>query len=277
MKLSKVPPESMRGNGINAPAISVNDVPISERDIAQEMQYHPADSREKAYVLAARALVVRELLLQQAASKGIGEITGLSDTETRDEARVRLLIEQEVETPHPDEIACRTYYKSNPGRFKTPPLIQARHILIPAAPKNLEGRRAAKQLADRILEQLCEDPSLFAELAKQHSVCPSKNEGGNLGQISKGQTTPEFERQLFALPEGLAGRPVETRYGYHVVDVQHKLEGRPLEYDQVAGKIAGYLNERVRRKAVSQYIHYLIGAANIKGIDMQGADTPLMQ
>ncbi|MGH8557724.1 MAG: peptidylprolyl isomerase [Methylococcales bacterium] len=267
----------MNGNAIIAPVVSVNDVPISELDIAREMQYHPAGSREQAWLLAARALVVRELLLQQAAIKGIGETTELSDAETRDETRIRLLIEQEVETPHPDEIACRIYYKSNPHRFKTPPLIQARHILIPAAPKDLEGRRAAKQLADRILEQLSADLSLFADLAKQHSVCPSKDEGGNLGQISKGQTTPEFERQLFALPEGLATRPVETRYGYHVVDVQHKLEGRPLEYGQAANKIAGYLKERVRRKAVSQYIQYLIGEADIKGIKMEGADSPLMQ
>ncbi|MCI0653072.1 MAG: peptidylprolyl isomerase, partial [Methylococcaceae bacterium] len=158
--------------------VTVNDVPISERDIAREMQYHPADSREQAYRLAARALVVRELLLQRAAARGIGEITGLSDAETRDDARIRALIEQEVEIPEADDSACRTYYKSNLRRFKTAPLVQARHILIPAAPKDIEGRRAAKQLAERILEQLAEDPSLFADLAKQHSACPSKREGG---------------------------------------------------------------------------------------------------
>ncbi|MCI0667012.1 MAG: peptidyl-prolyl cis-trans isomerase, partial [Methylococcaceae bacterium] len=115
------------------------------------------------------------------------------------------------------------------------------------------------------------------DLAKQHSACPSKREGGDLGQISRGQTTSEFERQLFVLPQGLASRPVETRYGYHVVEVQRKQEGRILEYEQVAKKIAGYLNESVRRKAVSQYIRVLIGEARIQGIDMQGADSMLMQ
>lgn len=264
----------MSGGESKPSVVTVNDVPINEQDIAREMQYHPADSREDAYLLAARALVVRELLLQQAA---VGEITGLSDAETIDDARIRSLIDQEVETPEADEAACRTYYKSNPHRFKTSPLVQARHILIPAAPKDLEGRRAAKQLADRILEQLAENSSLFADLAKQHSACPSKDEGGDLGQISRGQTTSEFERQLFALAEGLASRPVETRYGYHVVDVRRKQEGRTMEYEQVAKKIAEYLNERVHRKAVSQYIRYLIGEANIQGIDMEGADTLLMQ
>ncbi|MGH8549663.1 MAG: peptidylprolyl isomerase [Methylococcales bacterium] len=267
----------MSGGESKPCVVAVNDVPIGEQEIAREMQYHPADTREGAYRLAARALVVRELLLQHAAAKGIGEITGLSDAETPDEARIRSLIEQEVESPEADDLACRTYYKSNPHRFKTSSLVQARHILIPAAPKDLEGRRAAKQLADRILEQLAGDPSLFADLAIQYSACPSKDQGGDLGQIGRGQTTSEFERQLFALPEGLASRPVETRYGYHVVDVHRKQEGRTLEYEQVAKKIAEYLNERVRRKAVSQYIHHLIGAANIQGIDMEGADSLLMQ
>ncbi|MGH8475395.1 MAG: peptidylprolyl isomerase [Methylococcales bacterium] len=270
-------PEFMSGMQIMAPIVSVNAVEINERDIAQEMQYHPADSREQAYSLATRALVVRELLLQQAASKGIAEIHELSDAQTRDEACIRLLIQQEVETPHADETACRTYYQRNPDRFKTPSLIQARHILIPAAPKDLAGRRAAKQLADRILEQLTQNLSEFQDLAKQYSACPSKDEGGNLGQIGKGQTTPEFERQIFLLPQGLAARPLETRYGYHIVDVQHKVEGQLMEYEHVADKIAGYLSERVRRKAVSQYIQYLIGTADIHGIDMQGAESPLLQ
>jgi peptidyl-prolyl cis-trans isomerase C len=259
------------------PGVSVNGVPIPEREIAQEMQYHPAGSRGQAYLLAARALVVRELLLQRAAAKGIGEVTAVSDAETSDEARIRSLFELEITTPQADESACRKYYESNPQRFRTAPLVQVRHILVPAAAKDLEGRRAAKQLADSILEQLTADPAAFAELATLHSACPSKAEGGSLGQLTKGQTVPEFERQVFALPEGLASRPLETRYGYHIVEVERRQEGWTLEFGQVAAKIAEYLNERVRRKAVSQYIRFLIGEADIKGIDMEGADSLLMQ
>lgn len=260
-----------------APAVSVNNVLIPDRAILQEMQYHPAESHAKAYLLAARALVVKELLLQQAVSKGIGETTEVSEAETPNEARIRCLIRQEVKTPKADQAACRTYYLSNPDRFKTWPLIQVRHILIPALPKDLQGRRAAKQLGDKILQQLAADLGLFVELAKQHSACPSKDEGGNLGQVSRGQTTPEFERQLFALPKGLASRPLETRYGYHVVDVERKEEGRALDFEQVAKKIADYLNKKVRRKATSQYIAYLVGNASIEGVDMEGADSMLMQ
>ena len=67
----------------------------------------------------------------------------------------------------------------------------------------------------------------FAELARQHSACPSKEQGGALGQISKGQTVPEFERQLFRLPAGLCPQPLESRYGFHLVTVTPPPEGAP--------------------------------------------------
>lgn len=257
--------------------VSVNNVVISEQAILKEMQYHPAGSRDQAYQLAARALVVKELLLQQAAQKGIGETTEMSDSETPDETRIRQLVDSEVETPEADEKACRTYYISNLGRFKTWPLIQVRHILIPAFPKDIEGRREAKKLGDSLVQKLSEDLELFPQLAKQYSACPSKDQGGDLGQIDRGQTTPEFERQLFVLREGLATRPLETRYGYHVVEIQRREEGQTLEFEQVKNKIAEYLNQRVRRKATSQYIGFLIGEASITGVNMDGADSMLIQ
>ncbi len=88
---------------------------------------------------------------------------------------------------------------------------------------------------------------------------------------------PEFERQVFSLAEGLAPNPIETRYGYHIVRIDRRVDGRPLAYDQVKDKIADYLNECVRRTALNQYVQQLIGKAEIVGIDLQGADSPLLQ
>jgi len=111
----------------------------------------------------------------------------------------------------------------------------------------------------------------------QHSACPSKEQGGALGQISKGQTVPEFERQLFRLPVGLCQQPLESRYGYHLVFVDQRIEGEQLPYEIVAGTIRAELNQRVWQIGVSQYLQNLVGAANIEGIHLQGAETPLMQ
>ncbi|WP_312254436.1 peptidylprolyl isomerase, partial [Stutzerimonas nitrititolerans] len=140
-----------------------------------------------------------------------------------------------------------------------------------------EARSLAREQALELLGQLQAAPQGFAELALRHSACPSKEQGGALGQISKGQTVPEFERQLFRLPLGLCQQPLESRYGYHLVFVDQRIDGEQLPYEAVAGSIRAELNQRVWQIGVSQYLQGLVGAANIEGIHLQGAETPLMQ
>ena len=72
-------------------------------------------------------------------------------------------------------------------------------------------------------------------------------------------------------PGALCAEPVETRYGFHVVRVERKIEGRTLPYELVAERIADYLRESVRRRADAQYIARLVSAAKIEGIELAGA------
>lgn len=102
-------------------------------------------------------------------------------------------------------------------------------------------------------------------------------QAADLQLLSKGQTVPEFERQLFKLPAGLARQPIESRYGWHVVSIDQRLEGKVLPYEIVAGSIRSLLEQGVWQKAVAQYLQTLIGAADIVGIQLQGADSPLLQ
>ena len=141
----------------------------------------------------------------------------------------------------------------------------------------MEERHAAKEKALALIEQLQSQPQTFGALAKEVSACPSKEVDGNLGQISKGQTTPEFERQVLSLEPGLCPTPIESRYGYHVVRVDRKIEGRPLEFEQVFNDIAAYLNESSLRRAISQYIELLLSDCEISGIDTDFAQSPLVQ
>ncbi|SDG41336.1 peptidyl-prolyl cis-trans isomerase C [Pseudomonas benzenivorans] len=257
------------------PRIRINDVSLAPEAIALELQYHPAESREEAVYLAARALVIRELLQQRIAELGLPLLAAPGESE--EEAATRLLIEREVTLPDCDEESCRRYYESNRGRFFTAPLLAVRHILLECPPEDAEARSLAREEAERVLAQLREDGGRFAELALRHSGCPSKVQGGALGQISKGQTVPEFERQLFKLPAGLASQPIESRYGWHLVSVDQRLDGRELPYEVVAGSIRAQLQQGVWQKAVAQYLHTLIGAADIVGIQLQGAESPLLQ
>jgi peptidyl-prolyl cis-trans isomerase C len=110
------------------------------------------------------------------------------------------------------------------------------------------------------------------------SACPSAAQGGNLGQITPGQTVPEFETFLYNLEEGqICPVPVKTRFGYHVLRLDRRIEGRQLPFEAVRDKIAEYLREHVWRRAISQYLQLLVGEAEIRGIELNGASSPLVQ
>lgn len=250
------------------PRITVNGVAIDEQAIAGELQYHPAQDREEAVFLASQALVVRELLQQRVAELGLqAECT---EGESEEEALTRQLIERDLPLPGADEQICRHYFESNRERYATAPLLAVRHILLACAPDDAEGRSEAKALAAGLIAKLAEDGSRFAELALAHSGCPSKEQGGALGQISQGQTVVEFERPLLRLPLGLAGQPLESRYGVHVVWVDQRIDGRALPFEVVHEAIRAELDQRVWQVAVGQYLNNLIGQADIRGIVLEG-------
>lgn len=257
--------------------VSVNGVAIARDEIQREMQHHPASKPIAAWQQATRALVVKELLLQRAKHLGLAP-EPISDEagrrETDDEALMRRVVEREVAVPEPDDETCRRYYERNVARFRSPEIYEAAHILFAALPSEPEAYARAQGDAVGVLAALREQPGSFASMAQTHSRCPSAAQGGNLGQITSGQTTPEFEQALMALTPGqLCEAPVATRYGFHIIRLDRKHEGQVLPYELVAGRIADYLRESVRRRADAQYIARLVTAAKIEGIDLAGADT----
>lgn len=261
-------------NTEDLPTIRVNGVKLSDTAIAQEMQYHPADTKRQVIFLAAQALVLQELLRQRATE--IALKVQAQDSETFEEASTRCLLEQEISTPTIGNEALETFYNSNPRSFTTPPLVSAKHILIAADPEDDLERSTQRDIALNIIEQL-QGGANFTALAMAHSACPSKEQQGSLGQLSKGQTVPEFERQLLRLPLGLATQPIESRYGYHIVVVEQRVEGELLPFHMVKERIGAQLSQRVWQKSVTQYLQMLVGQADIEGITLQGADSPLVQ
>ena len=257
--------------------VSVNGVAISQAAIAQEIQNHPADSWSEARTAAARALVVRELLLQEARRLALTPAPvddGEGRRETDEEALIRGLVEREVQTPSADEDTCRRIFERKPATFRAPDLYEVRHILLAAAPDDKATRATARAEAATIIDALQRMPGSFDALARAHSACPSAATGGNLGQIGPGQTVPEFERALATLDEGTPAL-VETRYGIHVVEVARKIAGRALPFDLVRARIAAWLDETARRAAIHQYIAVLAGRATITGIDLSADAVPV--
>ncbi len=261
--------------------VRINGVAIAGADIVRETQHHPADDPDQAWEQATRALAIRELLSQEADRLGI-VAQPIEDEEgrleTEQEARYRQLIEREVVVPSADAETCRRYYARNIGRFRTPDLCEAAHILLPAAPGDAAARAQARETAIGLIAALQQRPEDFAALAARHSACPSAGQGGNLGQLSPGQTVPEFDAALRAMtPGAVHPEPVETRYGIHVVRLDRRIEGRALPFEMVRARIAEYLDESVRRRALRQYVSVLAGRAEVTGVDLAPAAGPLLR
>jgi peptidyl-prolyl cis-trans isomerase C len=262
------------------PRIVVDGVVIDRKAIAAEMQNHPGGDAAEALREAATALIVRQVLLAEARRLGIAatqEADAAGRRETEEDALIRELIAREVPVPSADEETLQRYYDNNRRRFVTPPLYAASHILFAARRDDDEAFAAARDKAAALREQLVRQPHRFAEFAQGLSDCPSAKVSGSLGQVSSGETTPEFEAALSSLSPEELSNPVETRYGVHLIRLDRKIDGEQLPFEAVRNRIADYLAERVERRASAQYISQLIGRAHIEGFDLVGSTQPLVQ
>jgi peptidyl-prolyl cis-trans isomerase C len=165
-----------------------------------------------------------------------------------------------------------------PKRFYTSPLFEASHILYLAPPSDEDARQSALEKAQTALERVTKKPDSFAAIAKAESACSSAKNGGHLEQITKGQTTPAFEGALLNMQEGeISKEPLASEFGYHIIKVHKRLEGKQLPFDAVHEWVADTLKRQSWQRAFSQYVQLLAGQAEISGFKLKAADTPLVQ
>jgi peptidyl-prolyl cis-trans isomerase C len=217
---------------------------------------------------------VRELLRQRAVAVGL--LDGAVREEAEIGAAIEALLEREVVTPEPDEAECRRYYEQHPQQFRSGDLVHARHILFQVTPRVSIAKIRAQ--AEQTLAALRREPERFAALAQALSNCPSGRHGGNLGQIARGDTVPEFEQALFRPGQtGILRELVKTRYGFHIVAIDRRIPGRVLPFASVRERIAQHLRAGVTATALRQYVSVLAGQAEIQGVDLAASASPLVQ
>jgi peptidyl-prolyl cis-trans isomerase C len=243
--------------------MSTLEAPISVNGVVVDAAAWP--TRELA--------AVRELLRQRAVEQGLVAAGAEGEEVTKG---IERLLEAEVFTPQADEAACQRYYETHQSEFRSGDLVFARHILFQVAPGSpLELIRSQ---AEETLAQVLAAPDEFEACALTLSNCPSSLQGGNLGQIGRGDTVPEFEQALFADRWiGILPRLVKTRHGFHIVAIDRRVEGEVLPFAAVRERIAARLSESVARVALKQYVRLLAGQAQLAGVDLDAAFSPLVQ
>jgi len=144
-----------------------------------------------------------------------------------------------------DEI--QSYYNAHRGDYTTPEVRKARHILIDPHPKAAQGAgtitpteadwEQAKSQAEQVRSQILNGMDFGTAARKYSDDDATKDNGGDLGSIVRGQMVPEFEEAVFSLREDELSSPVRTEYGYHIIQVTDIIPAAQMPYDQVKEKI----------------------------------------
>jgi peptidyl-prolyl cis-trans isomerase C len=158
----------------------------------------------------------------------------------------------------------KAYYDKYPDFFKQPEQVQARHILIKV---DSQAEAAAKAEGRKTLEnvqQKLHKGGDFAELAKEFSQCPSSADGGKLGSFKRGQMVKPFENAAFALKPGEVSDIVETKFGYHLIEVTDKQPETTISYEDVKDRLKQYLRQEEIQKEVRVYVETLKEKAEVE-------------
>lgn len=263
------------------PAISaMESVPASVNGIALHAlgeQPAPEALRERAY---------GELLRQQAVRLGCLPEQAVSlapELGPAEQEAIEAMLEREVLLPEPSEEACLRHYAANKSQHVIDQAVHLRHILFAVTP-GVDVQKLAQRAEAVLLELTRKDAPAgrFEQLAAELSNCPSGAQGGDLGWIGPRDCAPELAQALFFQSEpgfgiGLHPRLVHTRYGLHIIELLERRKGRQLEFEAVRDSIAAQLELRSRATAWRQYMLLLVGQAEIVGLELEGADTPLVQ
>lgn len=195
-------------------------------------------------------------------------------------AAIEALLARELSVPEPSEEACRRHYAAHDASFRVGDRAQVRHVLFAVTP-GVDVRLLRQRAEAALLELRCHregEADRFAAVAAELSNCPSAAQGGDLGWLTRADCAPEFARELFAGPEiGVLPRLVHSRFGLHVVEVQARESGHMPAFESVRGAVALALRQQTFVTALRQYLQLLAGEAAIVGVQLDSADTPLVQ
>jgi len=205
----------------------------------------------------------QELSNQEAYEKAL-EQNNVTEDQLREDIRENLPVQKVQERvagdAEPSDEEIQTFYEKNKeAQFTTPAQRCVRHILF---------NKDQKQKAEEVEQQL-EDGGDFAKLAKENSQDPgSAAQGGDLGCLGKGETVPEFEQAVFGAEQGEIVGPIQTEFGYHILQVTDIKPAQTRSLQEVESQIRSQLaaekqseefNEWVEEQKKKRDVKYLKG------------------
>jgi len=137
----------------------------------------------------------------------------------------------------------KIFYQQNVESYKVQDRAHVAHILFKTVGKTDAEVAEIKKKAEDVLNK-AKHGGKFADLAKQYSEDTTKDKGGDLDWIVRGQTVPEFEAAAFSLPKGAISDLVKTQYGFHIIEVVDRETARTQTFDEVKAAIQAQLQQQ---------------------------------
>jgi parvulin-like peptidyl-prolyl isomerase len=174
----------------------------------------------------------------------------------RENLPVQKVQERVASDAEPSDEEIQNYYEQNKeAQFTTPAQRCVRHILF---------TKDQKEKAEDVKQQL-ENGGDFAELAKENSEDPGSAEnGGDLGCLGKGETVPEFEQAAFGAEQGEIVGPVQTEFGYHILQVTDVKPEQTRPLQEVESQIRSQLATEKQSEVFSRWIEEQKKERNVK-------------
>lgn len=227
---------------------------ITEKDLNALIARYPEQQRAAFSSEEAKKNLLEQLISFELFNK-FGQEMGLDKTEEYKEAVASITKEVLTSMAMNKALAdvtvtdedAKKYYDENKDAFAVPPTVSARHILVDT-----------EEEANKVKEEIDNGLS-FADAAMKYSKCPSKEQGGNLGEFSKGMMVPEFEKASFEAEVGVLSVPVKTQFGYHLIIVDSKNEGTVKSFEEVKNSIINELMKKNQHKKYEDLLHQLEG------------------
>lgn len=167
--------------------------------------------------------------------------------------RIRKLVEMEAgKKAKPSAKEINKFYADNKDKFTTEETVRVRHILVTIDAKDDEKTKTEKKAKIDDLRKKLVEGADFAEIARNNSDCPSKENGGDLGEIKKGQTVKPFEDAAFSQETNAIGPVVTTEFGHHIIQVMGHTPGKVVALDEVKDKISLYLEQQKQSEIFNQ-------------------------
>jgi peptidyl-prolyl cis-trans isomerase C len=218
-------------------------ITVSESEVNQEIETIKDQISEQARAQGAN--VGREEAFEQALQQA-----GLTEEDLRAQLRDQLPVQKVQErvaggAEASQEEVQRFYDENKELQFTTPEQRCARHILF---------NKDQKAKAEEVKSQL-QNGADFAVLAKEFSQDPASAEnGGDLGCLGKGETVPNFEEAVFNAQQGEIVGPVETEFGYHLVEVTDIRQQSTQPLEEVEGQIREQLSADIRAEEFTSWV-----------------------